>query len=475
MSIRLRAFFVAAALVIAAATAVGLVFYGPLAALLPLAGLIFILLLLRPALLLGVFLGATVLSEIDPNGFLSFRAGFYNGRPSLSDVLFVAVIMSAAADLARKQRSPRLPHPLTLPLGLIGLALVGGLATGYANGGDGVAMINSIRSLSALVLLPIVVVNVLEERRDVWHFVVGAAALCVVKGLEGVIAWFSGSGRQLGSTTLTFYSPAPNFLLLTFLLAVLAAAATRVRLPVWIYVATPLCLTAFILSFRRNFWIAGIVGVLLLLLVGTGFRGRRILIVALAVSVLAIRVALAVTSVPDLQSSVVERFTSLKPSRVESQRYDRYRLDEARNVFAEIKANPVLGLGIGVPWEARYPLPVELAGGRDYTHVAILWWWLKLGLLGLVAYVATIGVAIATAFAIARGHPDARVRAASLGLFASLIGLAIAETTGSFTGVSRPLSIILAAMLGWLCAARRSVAPATEEETEVVSGLPVRA
>lgn len=475
MSKKLLVGIVLAALALASVTALALVAIGPKAALLPLAAVIGLLLLARPALLLGIFLSATVLSEIDPSGFLGFRTFFYNGKPSMSDVLFVAVVVSAAADLVRRRRAPRLPQPLTLPLALIALALVAGLATGYAGGGDRLAMFNAIRSLSVLVLLPFVVVNVLEKRTDVWNFVVGAAVLSIEKGVEGLLSWSLGAGRQLGSTTLTFYAPAPNFLLLTFLLVVLGALATRVRLPVWVYLAAPICLAAFVLSFRRNFWIAGVVGVLLLLLVGSGFRGRRILIVALAVSVLAVRVALSVTAVPDLQSSVVERVTSLAPSRVEAQRYDRYRLDEARNVFAEIRSEPVTGLGLGVPWEARYPLPVELDGGRQYTHVAVLWWWLKLGVLGLIAYVATMVVGIATALAVARGHPEARIRAVSLGVFAGLIGLVVAETTGSFTGVSRPLSILLAAMLGWLAAARRELAPVTEEEPEALEALPARA
>lgn len=475
MNARMFTGFVVAGGAIACATALALVKFGSLVALLPLIALVGLLLLTRPALLLGIFLSATAFCEIDRSGFLSFRTFFYNGKPSPSDVLFFAVVLAVAADLARRRRAPRLPQPLTLPLGLVGLALVGGLLTGYVGGGDTFAMINSLRSLGMLVILPIVVVNVLEEPTDVWYFAAGAAGLCAEKGLEGVIAWFLGAGRQLGSTTLTFYSPAPNFLLLTFLLAVLGAIATRVRLPVWIYVAAPICLTAFILSFRRNFWIAGVVGVLLLLLVGSGFRGRRILVVALAVSVLAIRVALAVTSVPDLQSSVIERVTSLTPTRVEAQKYDRYRLDEARNVFAEIKSEPITGLGLGVPWDARYPLPVELAGGRQYTHVTVLWWWLKLGILGLIAYVALMSVAISTAFSIARAHPNPRIRAACLGLFASLIGLVVAETTGSFTGVSRPLSILLAAMLGWLAAARRELVAVAEEEAETVQAVPVHA
>jgi O-Antigen ligase len=477
MSLTVRAALVTGGVALAGATAAALAAGRTVFALLPLGAIVGLLLLGRPALLLGIFVGGVALCEIDPEGFLGFRTFFYDGRPSVSDALFVAVLAATAVDLARTRRRILLPDPFTLPLVFLALAIVGGTATGYVNGGDQVAILNAVRTLAVLVCLPFVVVNVVRERRDVWNFVAGAAALCIVKGIEGMVSWFSAAGRPLGGTTLTFYAPAPNFLLLAFLLVVLGFLALRVRMPWWVYAATPICLAAFVLSFRRNFWIAGVVGVVLLLL-SSGFRGRRILIAALAVFVLAARLAVSVTSLPDLESSVAERFSSLTPTRVEADPFDRYRLDESRNVVAVIRGHPITGLGLGVPWEAKYPLPVELERGREYTHVTFLWWWLKLGLLGALAYLMLMITAMVTALALARRHPLVEVRAVGLGLFAALVGLAVAETTGSFTGVSPPLTIIFAALLGWLAAARRELVgePVLEQQSaELAPGVAVHA
>jgi O-antigen ligase len=477
MSLTVRAALVTCGVFLAAATAAALTTGRTVFALLPLGAIIGLLLLRRPALLLGIFLGGVVLFEIDPEGFLGFRTFFYDGRPSVSDAFFVAVLAATALELARTRRRVLFPDPFTLPLVFLALAILGGVATGYANGGDQIAIVNAVRILAVLLFLPFVVVNVVRERRDVWNFVVGAGALCIAKGIEGMVSWFSAAGRPLGDTTLTFYAPAPNFLLLAFLLVVLGFVALRVRVPWWVYAATPICLAAFVLSFRRNFWIAGVVGVVLLLL-ASGFRGRRFLIAALAVFVIAARLAVSVTSLPDLESSVTERFSTLTPTRVEADPFDRYRLDEARNVVAELRGDPITGLGLGVPWEAKYALPVELERGRGYTHVTFLWWWLKLGLLGALAYVMLMITAMVTAFALARRHPLVEVRAVGLGVFAALVGLAVAETTGSFTGVSPPLTIIFAAMLGWLAAARRELAaePVREPRSaELAPGVPASA
>jgi hypothetical protein len=475
VAVRLAAAATAAAAAAASAAALAAGHTG--LAFLPLGAVALVLLLGRPALLLGIFLGATVLCEIDPLGFLSFRTFFYEGRPSPSDLLFIAVLASVALDLVRNNRKLRLPHPFTLPLLLLVLALAAGVATGFANGGEHVAIINSLRVFAVIVLLPIAVVNIVRGRRDLWAFVVVGGGLCMVKGIEGIVSWLSGQGRPLGDTTLTFYAPAPNFVLLSFVLVVLAAIALRARLPWWAYVAAPVCLAAFVLSFRRNFWVAGVVGVVLLLL-GSGFRGRRILVGAVLVLLVATRIAVSVTSVPDLESTVTERLTSISPTRIEAHPYDRYRLDEARNVIAEIEQNPVTGIGLGVPWEASHPLPVELEGGRLYTHVTFLWWWLKLGVLGALAYLLLLATAVTTALSLARRHPLVEVRAVALGLFAALLGLAVAETTGSFTGVSQPLTIIVAAIFGWLAAARRDLvteAARAVQPAEPLAGLVARA
>ncbi len=44
-----------------------------------------------------------------------------------------------------------------------------------------------------------------------------------------------------------------------------------------------------------------------------------------------------------------------------------------------------------IPWAAiAQTLPLEGEGGRQYVHFAALWFWLKLGILGLCAYVSVM-------------------------------------------------------------------------------------
>jgi hypothetical protein len=153
---------------------------------------------------------------------------------------------------------------------------------------------------------------------------------------------------------------------------------------------------------------------------------------------------------------VAERVLTLNPAHIQSSTEDRYRIDERRNVVWQVRHHPVTGLGVGVPWSAHYPLSFEYTGGRQYTHVAALWYWMKLGLAGLGVYIWLMATAIWASFRAWRRHPDGLVRCAGLALLAMFIGLLFMETTQSFTGVETRFTILEAATFGWLAVALRA-------------------
>ena len=116
-----------------------------------------------------------------------------------------------------------------------------------------------------------------------------------------------------------------------------------------------------------------------------------------------------------VDSPVGKRLTSLSPSKLAANPEDRYRIDERRNVVAELRDHPVAGLGMAQPWAARYPLSVEHEGGRFYVHFAVLWWWLKMGILGLVAYVGVMAAGVVLGLRIWRRATDEVIRAGGPG------------------------------------------------------------
>jgi O-Antigen ligase len=395
-----------------------------------------------------------VVVESDPVGLLPIGPRFYEPVAfglTAPDLLLGALLAGVALELARTRTRPKLPGPLTLPLLLLTAAIAGGVVTGYFAGADRVELYLICVRFAHLVLLPVLVVNVVHGSGAIRTFAAAAAVLAGYKAVTGLLAMGAGAGFSVEGGTITFYEPTANFLLLLFILAGAAAWAAKVRLPAWAWTLLPLAVTALLLSYRRSFWVAAAFALVLVLVIASRQRFRTAIAILAVGLLLTVAGTLAIGSTNELPSPIVERAESLRPDRITSSSGDRYRLDEQRNVIAEIRRHPVIGLGLAVPWAVRHPVAQE--HDRKYTHVIVLWFWLKLGLLGVAAYVWLMVAGAATAVHVWRRHGDAVVRVCALAALGGLVALAIVELTASFTGVDPRLTTALGALLGWLASA----------------------
>lgn len=426
---------------------------GPVAFLVPLAVLGGALLVLKPRVTLLLAVVVVVLAEGDSESFLGFAAALYEVPVQLHELLVVVAAVGVVLEHLRTRTPLRTPGPFTLPLLVLAVAIAAGVVTGLANEANRVNLVNSARDLGVLLLLPLVAVNVFEDGEDLRRALVIVVGLVAIKAMLGAVGWLLGAGRPIEGTVLTYYEPLPNLLLLLFVLAVLAAVMDSARLPVLARLLAPLALAVLILSFRRNFWIALVVGVVLVLLVGVGAQGRVLLVPAGLVLVAALWVGFTALSSAQSSSPVIQRAQSLSPSRLQTLSDDRYRLDEQRNVRAELAEHPITGVGLGVPWAARFPLAEYFPGARDYTHVTAFWWWLKLGILGLVSYLWLVATAVRSGVTLWHRAGSGWARRAGLAAAAGMLGLAVAETTGSFLGVESRLTVFVGVAFGWLAAA----------------------
>jgi hypothetical protein len=431
---------------------------GPAAALLPLAALIVAFLLLQPRLTLAALLGVVIVIEADPVGLLPIGPSFYSPirvGQTPPDLLFYILIAGTGLQLLRERSHPRGIGPMTLPALALAAAAIGGLATGYYAGASGSELLLSGLRLAELLLLPFLVANLLTDEASVRGFLVGAAALAAFKAVTGLLAVATGAGFTVEGGVITFYEPVANWLMLMFLLFVLAARVRRFSLPSWVWWTVPVAVLAFVLSYRRSFWLAAVFAVVVVVVIAS----RRSLRTALAIVAVGLVLVLAGTAAlggsSEVESPVLERARSLQPGSLGEDRGDRYRIDERRNVVAEIEHAPITGLGMNIPWSARYPLSEE--HDRNYTHVILLWYWLKMGLIGVLAFIWLYAVAMWTAFGVWRNHPKELVRLGALAALGGLVALVIVELTASFTGVEPRLTIVFGALLGWIAAAWRQL------------------
>lgn len=428
--------------------------WGAAGFLMPLAGLAALALTWRPGMALAFAVGLSVLVEPGGQGLVPGADVLYRegpGRLTPADWLLAVALAAVALDALRRRAAVRIPGPLAASSMLVVLAAISGGAVGYAAGVAPVDLLGALRPVLVLVAVPLAVLALELDRATLIRCLVALGGLAVVKAILGLLAVAS----EGGAATMTFYEPAANWLMLVTVLAVLAMVLRGTRPPFAPAVAlgTVLMVASLVLSFRRSFWIAAVLALVVVVLVATSAAGWRLVLPSAAL----LAVAVAVLSSIDLGttgSAIAERAESLSPTRIEQNAEDRYRFDERANVLGELRRSPLTGLGVDVPWRAtERGLPVEHADGRRYVHMAPLWWWLKLGVLGLVAYAATIGAALLMAWRVWRRGAPGIVRAFGVASVGAVLGLVAIETTASFTGVDDRFTALFAAQLGLLAAA----------------------
>jgi hypothetical protein len=427
--------------------------------LVPLAIVLAIILLYRPVASIALVVGLTIMCEGESFGILTFTSNLYQTlykNLSILDGLVALAIASVAFDAIRHRRPLWLPRPLVLPLVGLALAMTAGIVTGHAAGGSLRFVVLSEDILGYLLLLPIAVANLDLDRRQIGLLLKGAMAVAILKAVLGLIEIRSGHGSAVeGHSTLTYYEPAANWLIMIAALGLFAAVLARVRPALWMALGSPLLIASLVLSYRRSFWIASVLGLLLVLLLGTSPTGRRLLLPA----GLFVAVAIWLLGSINFQSQlpIAKRVASLNPSSLEANAEDRYRLDERANVLGEIRAHPITGLGMTIPWSTSVRTPsLEHPGGRQYVHFAALWFWLKLGILGFIAYIGVMAASMVLAWQAWRRSREPLLRAFALASLCGMAGLVAMDTTASFTGVDTRFTVLFAVQVGLLALISRT-------------------
>ena len=226
-------------------------------------------------------------------------------------------------------------------------------------------------------------------------------------------------------------------------------------------------IAAFVLGQRRSFWLGAGFALILVILIATGRTGRRLLIPAIGVAALVIYITIATGVVGPVQGQLVKRAVSVAPSKVTSNKEDRYRLAELRNVVPAIEHQPFSGLGIGVPWPEISPLPFEFESNHTYAHLAILYWWMTCGLIGALAYLVLMGSAVVTGVRLWWRRRDPLLRVVALAIGLGWITMAIVELTTTVVGSNRRGTALMAVSLGVLAVIYRGFA---DERSRGASG-----
>lgn len=409
----------------------------------------------RPGVTFALLVGSVILFE-DTTGALLTVSSWYEGLPGVflgpTDLLLLVLLAGVVLEIGRDHDADRLLGPFTGPLLVLAAATLWGVVMGRSAGAGTLAIFPQVRPLIFFILLVPLAGYVLAKAQR-WRTTLNVAAVLIpLKAVTGLATRLYGGELGPGQDAVTFYEPTMNFLMVVFLLALLGAAIRRVPLSRWVWLSAPVVTLSLLLSFRRSFWIALVLGLIIVGFVAAGRRTRPVVAFLLLALGLSLWAAVSAGGSTDSTNPIIDRAQSLSPSRINATSGDRYRLEEQRNVVAEVKAHPIDGLGLGIPWTQRYAVSELHPGGRYYTHVTPLWYWLKLGLLGVVAYLWLAWSAMAVSYRRFRTAADPLVRVVGLAIAAGWLGLVVAELTGPFTGIDFRLTIAVGTILGWLTA-----------------------
>jgi len=452
--------------------------YGALGAIAPAALAIGLVLLRYPAAAFGLLVAGAILVESEAQAFLPPVPAFYDvvgAKMTPQDMLLFTGLAGVLLQFVVEGERPRFPDPLTAPLLLLAAAVTCGVIVGHSSHMVSIGeLFHRSLTSSYIILIPLLAVNALRSTRALKACLVVGGALAAYKGASGIYASFSGLGSAVESETISFLNPVPNLTMLIFVLGVVAALVRRIKVPGWMLVGAPIAFIALVVSYRRSFWIAGIITLVAVIIIASRHRGRAVLAVGAIVLALGVAGAVAVGSSEGPQESpLVQRARTLSPGKFGSNRGDRYRVDERKNVLQNIREHPVTGIGLGVPWEVHYSLAET--HDRRYAHVAFLWFWLAFGPLGAIAYVFLLLSALWTAVRLWRRHPDPAIQVAAIAAFGGVLALAIVELTATFTSIEPRTSILLGGILGWLVAAWRDLPDEEEKEERRPEAIPVLA
>jgi O-antigen ligase len=440
----------------------------------PLVLALVVVVLTRPLLAVSIALLAPILLEGASFGLFTTVAHVYDPfykRLTPVDALLVLAVVSVALDMLRDRRPLRYPRELRFPHLLLALGMVCGIAVGKNAGSTGLkSLILAENLLAYLLIVPVAVANLKVEPERLKVLVGALFAVAVFKALVGLGEVGAHKGVSIeGSQNLTYYEPTANWVIMVALFGIVAAMLARLRPPLWMLLSTPLLIASLVLSYRRSFWIAAVLGLLLVLLLALSPVGRRLLVPT------ALLVAAGIWLLGSInfqsQNPIVKRVASLNPTSLSTNVEDRYRIDERANVWGEIKEKPITGLGINVAWNSgKRPLPIEHEEAREYVHFAALWWWMKMGILGLLAYLALLLATARLAWRVWRERSETIFRAFGLASLCGVAGLLVAETTATFTAAELRFTIVFAIQIGLLALIASLPSARADDEGEPAQG-----
>ncbi|HYU82152.1 MAG TPA: O-antigen ligase family protein, partial [Candidatus Polarisedimenticolia bacterium] len=378
-------------------------------------------------------------------------------------ILGVAVVLISDAVKPRAETIAARALSLRLrggwPMLLFTIALVLGIIRGALGGGDMYIGLWEVRYLLYVPACYLIARGALRTPQHVGGLLrigLAAAILFAIEGAYRRIALIDTG--LLGVTPEFSYEHEDVLFLAVFVLLVLAAyvfgAFRRVRVA-GLFVA-PLMLFTLFATERRAGIIVLFVGILVIAMTTLFVRRKAFIIAAFPILIISVLYLAAFWNAAGIAGQPARAIKSLYEPDPRDAASNLYRVLETINIDATIHSDPLLGVGFGQQFLMVVGLP-DLSWWpfwRYETHNAILWVWMKTGVIGYVLFWVMIGGAISRAAFAAKRLFDPTLRSAALFCLVAIVGTVVFAYV-DLGLVSGRVMVLLGTALGILAVVER--------------------
>ncbi len=336
-------------------------------------------------------------------------------RPIGFLVLFILLLI-VLRQIAGRLGAPLRLGPLIAPFLFLLACVAMGVAHGMASGGDIKIIVLEVRPFWYLFLNYLLAYNLVTEKRHViaflWLTVIGT----FIKAVQGVYIVLGPLGGHISGQNEIMAHEQSFFFVLVLLLIIMCLLLGRFRWLLWVaLLSTPFLIVALIANNRRADYSAFLIGLIgaWLFVVIVRPEHRKALIVGMLVAallfggyVLAFQHSTSAFAQP---AQAVISVIHPNTSDVRDQASNLYREIEDNDLKFTEKQSPILGYGFGRPFLQPVTLPNISTLDPYYLYIphnTILWVWMRLGPLGLIALFYLFGGFIIRAGIMARNLRD---------------------------------------------------------------------
>lgn len=398
----------------AALLAAGIVFTPPVKVTVAFFSVLFIALIARRiefgVLALLIMTSSIMHDSVIPKPFTFGGMGF-----GASELLLLAMLSIVLFIMGAERRFDELKSPMVLPMLLFCFAVVVSIAISYSNSGgrawDFKASYIAARPLFLYLLFFAIAFGIRTERQ-LKTIIFGGMVIASIVSLLIVVQYFLGTNAKiffgtpwadirveaLGEESNVIRSMPPGQALINLMFPAtlcLSMVGSR-KLRLFCIIASFALGIGLVFGFSRSAWVTTIFSLSMLWILSGRQLKMRLTIISVTAVVIAVIGSIALgTMAPGsagskFSSGMTKRFVSIFSRSTLRDAGIQARIDENRDTLAQIRRNPVFGIGVGRP--IRYSMWVNPINGQQgfypsyAIHNSYLELWLIYGLLGVISF-----------------------------------------------------------------------------------------